>query len=343
MTIIEVREFHFKQPDKNIIIMTVPDGLNQNLIRKIITSEYSVYKVGSSLEIKEADSARVKEKGVIGDVGYLIPGAAILSGYHPKIDDEYFVAYSMIVANHICRKSYENSYELCARGYENAHSADQIFDKDCYYIVIWDEKIKSRINFKKHYSLCLASQGLVLNENLGIPKNIPIKYATKNDILNIHSNELIYDHIHIILTELYPFTDNPFLRFFYIYQIIEHLISGVYHSIVENLISDLTSGLNDKAFTSIRDAINDFNNKSTESPRVKNLLNSPGDQDARKIAADILRDIEQYEKDMCFGASIYKIRNIIFHDYKLIHAKSNNIGELCDKLYIYILSKKILN
>ncbi len=48
------------------------------------------------------------------------------------------------------------------------------------------------------------------------------------------------------------------------------------------------------------------------------------------------------DPDATFAERLYRIRNILFHDYGVLHSQGEAISSICQGLYSYLVERKIL-
>jgi len=95
------------------------------------------------------------------------------------------------------------------------------------------------------------------------------------------------------------------------------------------------------SITQLKDFLISFQELVKEEPRIKNAL-QPLCPESNLVSEKILATLGEDYKKLDFGQRIYKIRNIIFHDYQRIHHLNDDIAELEDSLSSYLLNKKLL-
>ncbi|WP_339091621.1 hypothetical protein [Variovorax paradoxus] len=313
--------------------------MDQSFVSRINFNEYSIRLVRPNRDISEAECASIGLPNGGGGVGYLIPGAAILSKENKKNANSVYSAYRIIVAYLVCTRALQNNFDLCDPKYRDAQTAEKVFAQDCYYLVTWDKKIPDSQNFIAAYSLCFAKRGLILTEQQTRPLFLPLIYDPATEQINLHSALKYPEHIGTLLTRLFPFTENPFLRFFYLYQIIEHLMSEEFDKFLEKLRVKLNAA-QDPSTTEVRDWIQDFTSSVKEDSRIRAIL-QPICSKSAPLAELLLDELNIDRTKMLFPDMIYKIRNVLFHDYKTIHSAPLLVAELGDRMYGYLFEKKL--
>ncbi len=338
MRISQVKKFYFLKPNAEEVELTVPTNINQSLVRLINPSEYSLKIMTTNRPISEAEYAAIQIKG--GEtVGHLIPCQAILSEHNPNITEAVYCAYTIIAAHLICEKSRQADYSLAHPDHAGATGPSTVFPENGYYLISWDRKIPNAASFVQDYSLFFAGKGLLFSPKQAPLTLFPIQYDGTQTKLKLRATEDLPSYVATILTELFPFTENPFLRFFYIYQVIEHLMALDLNKQVDKLRAALGSGAVLSA-TELKEVFNTFQDATREKSRIKKAL-QPECQDSNSAAENLLGSVSIDYGKMNFAEKIYRIRNNLFHDYQTLHGCSSHMATLCDCLYVYLLGKRI--
>lgn len=194
--------------------------------------------------------------------------------------------------------------------------------------------------FDNDYFLALYRNGLTLSPN----KNTPVRSTNEQSAYygtSTLKNNLKYPvYVRHIIINLIPYTNDIFLTFFYIYQLVEYLMSidfkEKYYDVKNNLDSELNMTI-----TALRNYMDDFNAAIKEKTRINSVLN-PSCPDTEIFSDVILDGLIIDRTKMTFAEKIYQIRNVIFHDYPRIIDKKNEISNLIDKFLPYLLEKKLL-
>lgn len=340
MKVAKISRLEFKKEDGQILELNIPPDLNQDSVKFVNFKEYSIWLVRPNRAIAEAEFCKVCLPS--GEtVGCIIPGTAILSGDNPNRENTYFGAYSLAIAVHICQNSHNGDYSLAGYRHGAATNATDIFAQDCYYLAIWKTKLPHSHQFTSRYAISLAAAGLVLCNCERSPNSLPIIFSPKNNRINIRSSCNKYpSHISIILAELIPFTENPFLRFFYLYQIVEYLMSEVYDTKVQELRTQLGAAI-PPSLGDMKDWLNAFSSATNEDARIKDVISTNCPELAEMIER-LLDSIGVDHTRMLFPQKIYKLRNILFHEYSRVHNKEADLKEISDRFYKYLLETKIV-
>lgn len=340
MRIVKISRLEFKRDDGQTLDLHIPFDLNQESVKFVNFRDYSVWLVRPNRPIAEAEFCKVCLPG--GEtVGFIIPGTAILSGDNPNRTNKIFGAYSLVIASHICQKSRDGDYSLAGQRHGVATNTADVFAQDSYYLAIWNLKLPHSKNFISRYAISLAGAGLALGNDERNPIHLPITFDPTNNRINLRAaSEKYPNHISSILTEIIPFTENPFLRFFYLYQIIEYLMAEVYDAKVQDLRAQLSTPI-PPSLGDMKDWLNAFSSATNEDARIKDVL-SQACPDLTLMLEKLLGSIGVDHTKMLFAQMIYKLRNILFHEYSRVHNKESEIKLISDRLYEYIMEKNII-
>ena len=334
----QVKELDFQRPDGKKIPLAIPSDLNQSLLRNAVFKDYLIFKMTVGREIAEAEICQVKRDGDV--VGFLIPGQAVLSTECAKNSDRLFGTYSLMVALAICIEAQSNSYNLANNKYAQAESKKDIFISGSFYAIIWIKPLGIPASaFLNNYFVSLAKNGIypVSDDNMAIRSSRT--FDSYNTSITIKKNRIWPAHIETILMRLAPFADNAFLRFFYLYQVIETLMTENYSNRL-SIIRNRFDCAGDISITQLKGFVNDFQDIVKEEPRIKNAL-QPACTQTNLISEKILTALKEDFNELDFGQRIYKIRNIIFHDFQRIHHLSDDVLALEDNLSSYLLTEKL--
>lgn len=340
MKFLRVNEFDFVRPDSNIVTIEVPKNLNQQLLKTVKLDEYGVFLVATGREIAESEICKLTRNSASNIVGYLIPGAAIVSEENAENSDAFFGTYSLIAANAVSTQSKSGIYALANAEHKTALTKDGIFAQNIFYAVVWLKKLGVTKNeFFKKYFVSLASAGLFPSPN-AIPSNKSEKTQIKYESpISLTPNQEWPEYIQSISTELAPYASDPFLRFFYTYQVIEALMSKDYSSKFNEIKSRFTSH-QDTSITHLKDFIDEFQNITKEKPRIRSAL-QPACSQTNMLCEQLLGSLGEDYSRLDFAERIYRIRNIIFHDFQRVKSMGALVSDLEDKLSSYLLASKL--
>lgn len=340
MKISRVKLFQFQRADGDMVEIAVPPNWSQALIPKVRHGDYTVNVVISATAPAEADFGKV----AVGNghtAGYVIPGAAILSPENPHDADETYCAYNILVADAVCRSSQIGNYELGSKNCQQANSLSQIFRRDSYYLITWNRYFTSPAALSKDFALALCDHGLIFSHSEEHPSQLYLEYKGNGSTLRLKSTPQLPSYVVTILSSLVPYCNNPFLRFFYLYQVIEYLMGIEFDLKVSNVRERFLETQN-PSMVELREILDKFQDATREKARI-NVALVPACPTTSLSAETLLSALNALEPDTSFAERIYRVRNILFHDYKQLHDRGEQIALLCQDLFAYLISKKLLS
>lgn len=332
----KIKELWYTGPTGVQLTLTVPTDLNQSLLKSANPNEYLVTPMSVSRDLAEAEVTTLKSGG--DTIGFLIPGQALLSSNHQKNQNKLFGTYSLIAVLSALYKANEGDYSLFKTPTTN--SSTDLFSPGYFYAVIWIKKLgMTKEDFYENYFVSLAKSGIYQTNEFKKSIQSTRTLSSYNTTLAIQPNKNWPDYISIITTQLSPYATDPYLRFFYLYQIIETLMAENYAA-NQALIRARFDLIPTPSITELKDFLAEFGAIVKEAPRINSALD-PGCVDSIQSADAVLDRLGLNYTDWTFGAKIYKIRNTIFHDYKKIFHIPTEISKLEDYLMSFLLSKKL--
>lgn len=334
-----IKNLTFKRADGVQLNKDVPLDLNQKSIIITDFDDYIIRIVGTSRSLVEKEFASFLDDDS-KYFGCLISGSAILSDVNPNNRNPIFSAYSLIVAAHVCAASHIGNYSLASLSCQTAPVMDGVFVPDLFYAVFQKSKLKVPIrDFDNHYFPSLLASGLILTKDKIKPLPLLPSPQTYSGEIKLRQSRCHPDYFYQIFIGLLPYTGNPFLRFFYLYQIIEHLMSEGFQKKYAEVKTKLDSEIN-ISVTTLRDFLKKLDSSTKEDARIRVVL-QPACSITQICAENILDVLSIDRTDFCFADMVYKIRNVIFHDFERIHHLGAEVGIFSDNLLRYIVDEKL--
>ncbi len=339
MKIKKVKFFHFRRADGELVEIPVPENWNQSLVPKVVRDGYSIRVVIASKPPAEAAYSTVAQgKGHTG--GYILPGAAILSRENPYRDDAAYVAYSLLVADAVCSASHRNDYTLGEKNCQSASSREQIFKQNAFYLITWNKHFNSPATLDKDYALALCQHGLIVSNSDAHPTELYSEYAGDGATLRLKATPTLPDYIIEILGSLVPYCKNPYLRFFYLYQVVEYLMGIEFDARVTEVRGRFDATRN-PSVVELREILEKFQDATREKSRINRAL-SPECPKTLISADALLAAVGALETDVSFAEKMYRVRNTLFHDYRQLHDKGEHVSVLCQDFFAYLVEQKLL-
>lgn len=251
-----------------------------------------------------------------------------------------YCAYNLLVADIVCRASRDKQYGLASHTSPVAESRDNIFRQGAYYLITWNKYFTSPSSICRDFALSLCNHGLVFSTSDEHPQHLYVDYEGDGTTLRIKPTAALPSYVITILGSLVPYCANPFLRFFYLYQVIEHMMGVEFDSKVADVRTRLAATAN-PSMVDLREILEKFQDATREKTRINAAL--VPECPATAISAEkLLAAVNALDPDTSFAERIYRVRNILFHDYKQLHEKGEQIASLCGDLFAYLVSKKLL-
>lgn len=331
--------FIFQRRDGERFEINVPSNWNQSLVKLIDRAKYTVHFVVTDHVPAEADFCKI----AIGNgptCGYVIPGSAILSAENPHSSDQTYCAYNLLIADAICSASELSDYDLASEKCDSAQSRENVFRQDGFYLVTWNKYFSAPDSFKKDFAISLCSYGLVFSAAAELPTRLMSALPSDGATLRLKATSNLPDYIVMILGSLVPYCENPFLRFFYLYQVIEYLMGEDFDSRVAEVRNRFITNDN-LSKVELREILDKFQDVTREKSRIKQVL-TPECPKTLISVNSLLTELGITVLDTTFAERLYRVRNTLFHDYGVLHSYGTGISSICDELYEYMVKKKLL-
>lgn len=324
----------FLRPDGAVIDLVPPESLNLEWLTRISFNEYSVRLLRATFALTEAFMCPVVMQDGGETVGMILPGAAIFSSENPNNGLAKFGAYSYIVAHTISSMSRKRECSLVGDGYLTAVSKSQIFREDCLYLVLWSSKVTDVDVFDARYSISLALNGFLLNiTNRKIVTSMPV---FEGAALRLRKSKAeVPQYIVTIMCDAFPFVEDSNFLFFYVYQVIEHLMFLEFDKGVVDFKA-MVANLNNPHVVDLKNTMNKFNALVKEETRINKALTHVCAESAL-LAERILDGLGIQCMDMTFGEKIYNVRNVLIHSYHRLAIYQTDLGGLSEKLRLHLL------
>jgi hypothetical protein len=333
-----LKELRFRKPDGEVVSLEIPGDVNQDLLRHAVLDDYLVMTVATGRPIAESEVCTLKSGNSI--VGFLIPGQTVLSPDQQLNSDPIYGTYSLIAAMKVCDGSFKQKYDLSPHSLAGFDSVNTVFYDDIFYLVVWLTRLGvSAADFTDDYFVSLARHGI--NPSSGGRRPLQTQRTLKSygQSIQLSRNAKWPGYVRTIISELEPYAADPFLRFFYLYQVIETLMSVNFKSELAQ-IRIAFSAQPDISITQLREYVEKFQRIYKEKSRINNALRSVCPRSYASAEA-LLAELGEFDTDDTFGEMIYKVRNIVFHDYQRVHPFSNLVADLEEDLVSYILDKQL--
>jgi len=285
-------------------------------------AEYKIVLLGNS-KLVENDIYQVYDKISERRIGWCFPIQALNSAEHSYADNEHFLRYAYVAALKLLGDLPENVFTITPNIEDTSSITFPHFFPECVAVLVVSLKsLESADDFKIFDWL----------PSLFVHGYVPLSMRDPSFLLwsgrkpqkvrmNIRPMSMFFRNLLFIRTlfsDLLAFESNPLLRFFYLYQIVELLLEQVFKKEQGILVNNLISSCNDTEKT--KDILDKISQYSSEKRRLNLLMRSyirctPNQAELQTACKTFLSaNDKEHAEDV--SASLYKVRNILFHQYR---------------------------
>lgn len=293
-------------------------------------------------DVAENDIHEVKVKScVIGEsdfrIGWLFPYAALISTEHDFAENPHFLYYVFHVYSKLL-----NDNEIINR-LQNGDSWETIINEkinhDKNLLIVENANLKQKTQLKEleislfmygysHDKIFRSSKLLSCQDN----ENNTLYLSRCKQILNEERQAYINTYVEEFLNSFIG-ESNPFIAFFFIYQLYEVLLDDVLISKLKDLISKVDNGT-----ASVRQIDRQLQD-STEAKRLEKIVKDSkikvsSYKDLRKICNDY---IPENAKDYKIPECVYQVRNRVVHRFRLVASDEEAMKKINDELLMFSL------
>ena len=216
---------------------------------------------------------------------------------------------------------------------------DSMYPDGCLLIIENAQRPEGKV--EKHYELSLAKNGYYKvvsnyhNPKISLRRNDELTLSPAGEIFDAAQGCYVNPYIEEFL-EQHVYNTNSFIRFFFLYQIVEVLLDAEMVELLRDFANKIEN--NQTTYRTADKALQ----KNTESERFKRVVSHSGLVTANYADLDNvcngftgLVNIENPE-------SIYQVRNHIVHRFRKAVADEVSVKEICDHLELYLYDLLIL-
>ena len=267
-------------------------------------------------------------------LGWIIPLAALTSEdddtrAFPFLNDFVFWAFCYLLSQDTILK----------RIAEDRDAFSDILDTEypdgCIFIIDKDQMPEGIT--EKHLELSLARNGFFQvpsgykNPQIVLPKGAELSLTPASEIINAEGHYL-RDYLDEFLKQ-HAYNSNSFIRFFYLYQIVEILLDAEMIELLRDFANKIE---NDKATYLVADKALQ---KNTDSARFSRVVEHSG------ITIDQYADLDRVcnaflgsdpAKPLKNPESVYQVRNHIVHRFRKAASDVSTVKDICDYLELYL-------
>ncbi len=299
-----------------------PGNFASVLLQKKNLAENHIYKVID----KDSDTR----------MGWCIPIQALCSKEHSFAADESFLRFAYIATYHLIQTTEQNLSSIPTTTADARLSLSDFFPEDVAVLVISIGTPDNRKPFILEewvpslfgYGFSPAGESERPNvKHIGITPS-----AHSLNLRRVSSKVEGRPFLDNMFSNIIPFEDNPLLLFFYQYQIIELFLEQVFqeeHAVLIRLLIDAGTDT-----VKAKDVLSKINALAPEKKRIELLFGDYVEQGIDRTRLFIscnsfLREVGQEECGNMHHA-LYRVRNILFHQYRNIPAESlQALADIC--------------
>lgn len=295
--------------------------------------------------IAENDSYSIYVRSVVNDeydfrIGWLVPFEALVSKEHDNATNKHF--YEFAFNAYILLIQRPDIFERLSAGETFSDIISSIYtEKNSVLMVVENCLIKQDLKlnqlelsmYRNGYFKKIPFENPLIQKpesgehetKLILTRSGSIFNATDNKYLNPYIREFLYEH---------PTDSNPFIRFFYLYQLVEVMFDDY---LITNL-TKLIKGINEGT-SSVRQLDDELRN-TTESARFLTIFKdsqlSEGDySDLKSLCVSYLPN--ETVKDKGIQEYVYQVRNRIIHRFRLVASDEAAITKINDHLFLFLI------
>lgn len=265
-------------------------------------------------------------------LGWMLPMVTLTTEDHDILAKEHMNQYVFFAYCYLLKK--EQVVEQITT--EEKSFGDILGDlfPDGSLLIANRDKEPGGFTFKK-IELSLARNGFYIK-----PSGYCNPLITEEGSLNLtfaaeilkEDNTYVYPYIEEFLTK-YAYNDNVFIRFFYLYQILEVLMN---QEIIQQLKDYLCLLENEKPnYRKLENVIKE----NTESKRLKNIVeNAQLNSSIASLMDTTCNTFLGADEDCLLShpESIYQVRNHIVHRFRVASGDEDGLKDICDHIELYL-------
>jgi hypothetical protein len=322
--------------------------------KELDSENFSIYLLSNFGLNAENDIFQVYESDIDKRIGWIFPIQSIMSSFHEKSDDKYFLNYAYVAYNLLLSRDIAFRKKPIISQLSYPCNLYDFFPEDLIVLIISKESVSGINNFSiNSYLPSLCNYGYFLyttksKEIIETSSNIATFYQELRgrDKLKIKSISSKYNENHFI-EELYSnllfISRHHLLIFHYLYQVIEYLIDENFKIEFDKLLLQYQN-----------DSISrlDFREKITESLNEKKRINRINElvKPDNKICTELLDECNRLlaiidESKVNYVEALYKVRSLIVHEYRKIASRTEliEIVENINMRFERLISEILIN
>lgn len=273
-------------------------------------------------------------------LGYIFPLNALASTSHKYSEHAPFLKYAFMAYKYVIKNI--NDRNLLKNDPVSEINIESLFEEDIFVFIHSKETIVGTHIDEFKIDNFIASfflNGLILYEP-GSTKRLKTnlkELPSDNEKINIyHMSDQLNNDMFILnlLRNVLPNKNDYIIDFFYCYQVFELLMDKVFKKEIQPMIEDIKSELTDSR--KIIDIMHDIREITSEKSRISKiesdyLKSSLNISSLKTECENLLKKYNKEIKGEGLKDFFYSIRNLLFHQYRIIGA-SSELKELTEEL-----------
>lgn len=299
-------------------------------------SKFQIFILNNKYLNAENDFFQIYDKGKDIRIGWILSISNLESREESLIDNKHLNVYKL-AAYHLLLQ--DNDRHIIIDHFDDDPKISDIYPKDSIFMVVSGSYLQNIDDFSiNNYLPSLSKYGYYIqnsysnNVEINSRKNFCLKFRGKNKIyltiskFNIEEFRFIND----LFSKHMKSIKHPLLRFHMLYQVVEFYMDYFFNKESERIVNDFISNNGNR-----NDFIESISEIKGEKPRIKKIISEVDDLkdkidfDSVKLESDCKDFLYLHNKKTvgCLGELVYRVRNLVVHEYRSIHPSDINLFE----------------
>lgn len=299
-------------------------------------SKFKIFILNNKYLDAENDFFQIFDKDKDKRIGWIFSISNLESKDESLIADEHLNVYKL-AAYHLLLQA--NEIDIIVDHLDDVPKISDIYPKDSIFMVISGTYLLSTNDFSIHnYLPSLSKYGYYIKNDY----NNTVKISSRNDFcLKFRGKNKIYltaskfnvkdfRFINDLFSKHMKSISYPLLRFHMLYQVVEFYMTSFFDKESKRIIDDFILNNSNK-----NDFIESIGEIKGEKPRVKKIISEVDslknriDFDSVRLTNECKDFLYLHDKKTvgCLGELVYRVRNLVVHEYRSIHSSDINLFE----------------
>lgn len=296
-------------------------------------------------DLRENEIFQVYDKSRDKRMGWCIPLNALGSVEHYCAENRHFLRYAYVAAAKILNEQPVDIYRKIPLLDENGSvEITQFLSESTALLVVSNETLEGRFEAVR-WVPSLASLGYFPLTSVD-PNLLKFKGPVVSDeriyLWPVSSDLVELQRIEQVYSQAVPYEVKEVFQFFYLYQIIEYLMTVIFKNEQDALVNDIVAVRGDVSAT--KDALEKVSALTSEKERLKLLMAKYASCDAemsdlKRVINGLLKDLGRKE-GATLATTIYPTRNFIVH--QLIDFPVEQLDKMSDLVAEFLIFLPIM-